>query len=169
MNETITQHIVSEVKRRLQENMEKIHICLERLTLDQIWHQPNASCLSVGNTLIHLNGNVRQYVMAGLLGHTDDRQRSEEFEPKNKLPLAEILNPLKDTMHEVNEHLDHISLENLNAVRPVQCFEESGAGILIHVVEHFSYHVGQIVYITKMFTDQPLGFYDNMDLEKKGS
>lgn len=169
MTESITQHIISEVKRRLRENMEKIHICLDRVTLDQIWYQPNASCLSIGNTLIHLNGNVRQYVIAGLFGNPDDRQRSAEFEPKDKLPLARIMKPLEVTMSEVNEHLDHISLENLNAVRSVQCFEESGAGILIHVVEHFSYHVGQIVYITKMFTDRPLGFYDNMDLEQKSS
>ena len=169
MSHTITNHIIQEIRRRMGENMQKIHICLERLTLDQIWYQPNGSCLSIGNTLLHLNGNIKQYVLSGLMDYPDTRQRAVEFEPKEKLPLSLILKPLEETIQEVHRLLDDVTLENLNAVRPVQCFEESGVGILIHVVEHFSYHVGQIVYITKMFTDTPLGFYDNMDLEKKGA
>jgi uncharacterized damage-inducible protein DinB len=152
----------------VQESMMKLQSCLDKLTLEQIWYRPNENTLSIGNTLLHLNGNVRQYILAGLAGGEDTRQRSKEFSERSVISKEDLLNPLKKTMQEVDQYLDKLDIDELTIVRPVQCFDESGVGILIHVVEHFSYHVGQVVYITKMLEDQDMGFYDGLDLEQKG-
>lgn len=170
MENKLISQIIDEVRRRMvEEGMMKLESCVDKLTLDQIWYRPNEHALSIGNTLLHLNGNVRQYILAGLAGGVDTRQRSKEFSERSRISKADLLNPLKETMQEVNQYLDQLDLENLTRVRPVQCFDETGVGILIHVVEHFSYHVGQVVYITKMMEDQDMGFYADIDLEKKGN
>jgi uncharacterized damage-inducible protein DinB len=169
MENKLLQYIIKEVRRRMvQESMMKLQSCLDKLTLEQIWYRPNENTLSIGNTLLHLNGNVRQYILAGLAGGEDTRQRSKEFSERSVISKEDLLNPLKKTMQEVDQYLDKLDIDELTIVRPVQCFDESGVGILIHVVEHFSYHVGQVVYITKMLEDQDMGFYDGLDLEQKG-
>src|SRR5688572_33501710 len=61
--------------------------------------------------------------------------------------------------------ITNIPVEELLNIRAVQTFEETGLTILIHVTEHFSYHTGQIAYITKMILDKPLGFYDGVPLQ----
>ena len=169
MENQLVQYIIKEVRRRMvQESMMKLQSCLDKLTLEQIWYRPNENTLSIGNTLLHLNGNVRQYILAGLASGADTRQRSKEFSERSVISKEDLLNPLKKTMQEVDQYLDKLDIDELTIVRPVQCFDESGVGILIHVVEHFSYHVGQVVYITKMLEDQDMGFYEGMDLEQKG-
>ena len=169
MENKLIQQIIDEVRRRMvEESMMKLQSCIEKLTLNQIWYRPNEHTLSIGNTLLHLNGNVRQYILAGLAGGEDTRQRSKEFSERSRISKEDLMSPLKETMQAVNQYLDQLDLENLTRIRPVQCFDETGVGILIHVVEHFSYHVGQVVYITKMLEGQDMGFYAGVDLEKKG-
>lgn len=169
MENQLVHQIIAEVRRRMvQESMMKLQACVDKLSLEQLWYRPNKNTLSIGNTLLHLNGNVRQYILAGLAEGDDTRARSKEFSERSMIPKDDLIGPLKTTLHEVDQYLDTIELSNLTKVRPVQCFDESGVGILIHVVEHFSYHVGQVVYITKMLEDQAMGFYDGKDLEQKG-
>ncbi len=169
MEKLLVHQIISEVRRRMvEESMMKLQACVDQLSLEQLWYRPNENTLSIGNTLLHLNGNVRQYILAGLAGGNDTRERSKEFNERSMIRKDDLMGPLKATIHEVDQYLDTIDIGNLTQVRPVQCFDESGVGILIHVVEHFSYHVGQVVYITKMLEDQGMGFYDGMDLEQKG-
>ena len=146
MEAKLIQQIIDEVRRRMvEESMMKLESCIEKLTLDQIWYRPNEHTLSIGNTLLHLNGNVRQYILAGLVGNEDTRQRSKEFSERSRISKNDLWIALKETMSEVDRHLDQLDIENLTRTRPVQCFDETGVGILIHVVEHFSYHVGQVV------------------------
>ena len=158
--------LIAEVKRRLfDESMPRLHKCLDQLTEAEVWQRPNEQSNSIGNLLLHLDGNIRQWVIAGLGGRPDTRRRQAEFDERGPIPKAALLDKLEATMKEVGDTLDALQPETLLAYRDVQTFRESGLSILVHVVEHFSYHVGQISYIVKSRKDIDMGYYEGVKLD----
>jgi len=167
--QVLANRIIADVKVRLmQESLPRIEKCLSVLPEAAIWQRPNTHSNSIGNLLLHLNGNVRQYILSGLGRQPDSRQRSVEFSTQYGASAQELLTMLWKTMDEVHQVLDRLHVKDLLEVRPVQCYELDGVSILIHVTEHFSYHTGQIVFYTKALQDMDMGFYADVDLEQKG-
>jgi uncharacterized damage-inducible protein DinB len=130
-----------------------------------VWWRPNESSNSIGNLILHLNGNVRQWILTGLGGQEDDRRRQQEFDERTQVSIDQLSNTLDQTMQALIPVIDNVSPDDLLRKRDVQTFEETGMTILIHVTEHFSYHTGQIAWITKMLTAKDLGFYEGIKLE----
>ena len=118
--------------------------------------------------MLHLAGNVRQWVVAGLGGAADVRERQAEFDAPGPMPTAELLGRLEQALSEAWAVLDGLDPASLLVPRRVQGFTESGLSILVHVVEHVSYHTGQIAYIVKARKDVDLGFYRGRDLDARG-
>jgi uncharacterized damage-inducible protein DinB len=161
--------LIRECRRRLfDESLPRIRACLSQLTVDETWSRPNEQTVSVGNLVLHLAGNVRQYVLATLGGAPDVRERQKEFDTPGPMAAACLLGILEKAMKEVSALLDRLDPSTLLQVHRVQGFEESGLSILVHVVEHFSYHTGQIAYIVKSRKNVDLGFYRGKDLNRKG-
>ena len=159
--------LITECKRRLtEESLPRIRTCLGQLTVDEIWARPNEQTVSAGNLVLHLAGNVRQYVIATLGGTLDRSERQAEFDAPGPMPTAELLGMLENTMAEVSQVLDRLDPATLLQTHRVQGFVESGLSILVHVVEHFSYHTGQIAYIVKSRKNVDLGFYRGKDLNR---
>ena len=168
MKQQILEEIIREIRRRMvEESTDKILKCLEELSEDEIWFRPNESSNSMGNLILHLCGNLRQYVLSGVDGQVDIRERGKEFAARGTMNKSKLTMHLRDTMKEVDIALTQIKAETLTDIREVQCYEESVVGILIHVTEHFSYHTGQIVYFTKMLRDKDMQFYAGVDLEAR--
>ena len=168
-DEAVAKALIKETRRRLfDESLPRIRKCLAEMTADEIWARPNEQSNSVGNLVLHLAGNVRQYIIATLGGVADVRERQKEFDEKGPLPTAELLDRLEKAMAEVSAVLDRLDPSTLLQTHRVQGFVESGLSILVHVVEHFSYHTGQIAYITKSRKNIDLGFYRGRDLNKRG-
>lgn len=158
--------LLTEVHRRLfDESFVRVRSCLARLDESQIWQRPNAQSNSIGNLVLHLCGNARQWILAGLLGQPDLRQRAAEFAEKGPLPTVELLRILDTLEADVRAGLASLTAADLLQSYAVQTFEENGVAILIHVVEHFSYHVGQITYQTKALLNIDTGYYAGLDLE----
>ena len=88
-----------------------------------------------------------------------------EFDERTVISAGELKDKLITTMELVHPVIANIPTEELLNIRSVQTFEETGLTILVHVTEHFSYHTGQIAYITKMLSNKPLGFYDGVTLQ----
>jgi len=165
----ITTALIRESKRRLyEESLPRIRTCLSQISVDEIWARPNEQTVSAGNLVLHLSGNVRQYVIATLGGVADVRERQAEFDEKGPLPTAELLGRLEKTMAEASAVIDRLDSATLLRSHRVQGFVETGLSILVHVVEHFSYHTGQIAYIVKSRKNVDLGFYRGRDLNKRG-
>ncbi|MFK7978993.1 MAG: DinB family protein [Saprospiraceae bacterium] len=165
---TLTTAFIAEIKRRLfEESMVRLKKCLAELTEEQIWYRPNNASNSVGNLVLHLHGNVRQWVVAGLGKNKDVRERQLEFNEQGPVPTNKMLADMDRLMVEVNTILDKMTSDDLLEVRNVQGFQESGLSILVHITEHFSYHVGQMTYIVKMLKDMDMGYYAEHDLEAK--
>ena len=157
--------LITETKRRLiHEFPPRIHKSLGQLTEEEIWERPNAETVSVGNLVLHLIGNVRQNILSALGGAPDQRRRQIEFDEKGPIPTAELLRRLDELIAETDQALDRVDPSTLLTVRPVQGYQESGLSILVHVIEHFSYHVGQISYIAKSRKAVDLGYYAGIDL-----
>jgi uncharacterized damage-inducible protein DinB len=157
--------LIAETKRRLfDEGVVRIKKSLSLMTEQQIWHRPNASSNSAGNLVLHLCGNVRQWIVSGLGKVGDVRTRQAEFDEQGPVPVDEMLSRLDALMQEVEAVLDRLSSDDLVAMHRVQGYDESGLSILVHVVEHFSYHVGQITYIVKALNDLDVGYYEGQEL-----
>lgn len=157
---------IAEIKRRLfKECIPRLKKCLGELSEAQIWYRPNEHSNSVGNITLHLCGNVRQWVIAGLGRQKDVRERQQEFDEKGPISTELLIQKVEQLMIEVDQVLDATTVEDLLTKRMVQgIFEESGLSILVHVVEHFSYHVGQVTYVVKMLKDIDTGYYAGENL-----
>lgn len=149
---------------RLDESTRMITKTFDVLTDAEMWQKPNASSNSIGNLILHLCGNITQYAISSLGEQTDHRERDAEFAAKGGLTKAELFNKLIATVNLAKLTIQNASTEQLLTKRQVQGFNFSGIGIIIHVVEHYSYHTGQIAFWAKLLKDEQLGFYDGLDL-----
>ena len=162
---TIHQLLIEQVRVRLfEESIPRIKHCLSLLTETEIWQRPNEHSNAVGNLVLHLCGNARQWIVAGLGQQTDIRKRDAEFSEQGPLPTSQLLDLLDSTRAELESTLDEVKASDLEQNYDVQVFRESGVSILVHVVEHFSYHTGQITYITKALKNIDTGYYSDLSL-----
>jgi uncharacterized damage-inducible protein DinB len=152
---------------RLNENPPRIEKCLALLTEDEVWQRPNQSSNSIGNLILHLCGNIRQYAVSSLGNEPDRRHRDFEFETKGGFTKEELWSKFSETIALAIATISETNGNDWLRNRKVQGFEFSGIGILIHVVEHLSYHTGQIAYYTKELKNKQVGFYDGQDLNIK--
>lgn len=138
----------------------KIERCLDLLSDEQIWWRANGKSNSIGNLVLHLSGNARQWIVCGLGTSSDARDRDAEFAQREVISREELLLRLRQTIAEVDKTLAQFDSDSLLEVRKIQGNEVSALEAILHVVEHFSMHAGQIVYITKQLTAHDLHFYD---------
>ena len=166
MTNQIHSAFIKEIELRLfDESLPRILSCVDQLSNEQVWWRPNENSNSIGNLILHLTGNVNQWINSGLGGVEDHRKRQAEFDERQVIPKERLVSNLQKIMMMAKEIIRELPEEELLKIRPVQTFKESGLSILIHVTEHFSYHTGQIAYITKMIKDGQLGFYEGIKLE----
>jgi uncharacterized damage-inducible protein DinB len=159
----------SEVRRRLlEESLPRLEKCLSLLSEEEVWIKPNSQTNSIGNLILHLRGNVAQWIGSGLGDWEDRRQRSLEFSSSGGPDKEELLRAIHETLLRAVAVVEEMNLEDFLRKRQVQCYEEWPVSILMHVVEHFSYHVGQIGLLVKLRTESDLGYYAGKDLEAKG-
>lgn len=163
----LTSEFIEQSVFRLQECTPRIKKCMDMLTETEIWKRPNESSNSVGNLLLHLNGNITQYILSSLGKLADIRTRDAEFEAQGGFTKTELFNKLQTTVNVAVSVIRRLDANALLAKRSVQGFALTGVGIIIHVVEHYSYHTGQIAFWTKLLKDHDLGFYAGVDLNKK--
>jgi uncharacterized damage-inducible protein DinB len=136
----------------------RIERCLRLLTAKQIWWRPNARSNSVGNLALHLAGNVRQWIIAGLGGKPFERDRNREFAERGPVPRQRLITQLRSTVRDACRVIARLSERDLRRLHPIQGFEVSGLRALLHVTEHFAFHTGQVIAITKQLTGKDLGF-----------
>ena len=142
------------------EYLPKIERCLEQLTDEEVWWRANQESNSIGNLLLHLSGNARQWIVCGLGGAPDERERQKEFDQRALIPRSELLAKLKQTITEVDDALEQFDPAQMLSSRQIQGTEVTALEAIFHVVEHFSMHTGQIILLAKMLTKKDLRFYD---------
>jgi hypothetical protein len=136
--------------------------CISSLTDEQVWWRPNEASNSIGNLILHLNGNVGQWLVASFNKDDDKRNRPEEFAAREGATAAELLAKLGTTLDAAAKVLGRLTVEELLAPYEIQGYHVRGLDAVYQVVEHFGLHYGQIVYITKLLTEKDLGFYKEL-------
>ncbi|HSM50280.1 MAG TPA: DinB family protein [Thermoanaerobaculia bacterium] len=142
----------------LGEYLAKIEAALAPLADEQLWWRPAESTNAIGNLLLHLHGNLSQWVLDGLGGREYTRRRGEEFAARAGAPKGELLAALAATVAACREAAAALPAAELARVRTIQGYDVDGARALFHAVEHMSYHTGQIVLLAKALGAE-LDFY----------
>ncbi len=168
MRDAVSKEFIEQIIYRLDESTRMVTLSLGHLTDEDMWSRPNETSNSIGNLILHLCGNIRQYAISSLGNTQDTRERDAEFEANAGFSKKELLDMLIETVEEAKRVLETCTVSELMRKREVQGFVFSGIGIAIHVTEHYSYHTGQIAFWTKQVnTKKSLGFYDGINLNKK--
>lgn len=160
MSDAIAAAFVDQAKRHLtQDFLPKIRRCVETLSEEEVWRRGNENTNSIGNLILHLCGNVRQWIISGVGGHPDTRRRPLEFAERGPIAREELIQKLEQTLEEAVGILDSVDARSLLQPRRIQRYDVTGVQAIFHVVEHFSYHTGQIIYITRLLKNVDLKFY----------
>jgi len=142
---------------KMNQLVEFIAVCLNKLTDDQIWARGHENENSSGNLVLHLAGNVRQWILHGLGGQADVRVRDLEFSTMGGITAADLTSLIRRTVAEANGVIAGLTGEQLSRVYEIQKRTVNGVEAVLNVVEHFSRHTGQILFATKNLTGEELG------------
>ncbi len=164
MNETGREFIARARYHLSEDFLPKIERCVTLLSDEQIWWRPNEESNSIGNLILHLSGNARQWIVTGLSATTDDaRDRDSEFAQREIISREELLTLLRQTLSDVGATLEAFDPDRLLERKTIQGLDVTALEAIFHVVEHFSMHTGQIILLTKMIANSDLGFYEFTD------
>lgn len=150
-------------RREIRQRVGRIESCLETLDSAQIWGRAHETENSIGNLILHLCGNVRQWIISGVGGAPDDRVRDAEFAQREAIPKAELVRRLKETTEEADRVLGGLTAGALIEKRRIQVYDVSVIQAVTHVAVHFAEHTGQIIWATKRMTGEDLGFYSYLN------
>lgn len=159
---------VSYASRKLGDHLAQIRRCVALLSEEQVWFRPNDNSNSVANLLLHLSGNLRQWIIGGVAGRPIARNRQAEFDVRGGISKDEALARLEQTVHEVCTVMESAGDDVLTRINEIQTYQVSGAAAILHVVEHFAFHTGQIVTTTKWLLDVDLSLYNEHGHRRDG-
>ena len=139
----------------------KLRHCVNALPRDAVWARPNESSNSIGNLLVHLTGNVTEWILGGVGGRSIKRYRAGEFEQQDGADAAALLDDLEKVLQEADAVLAGLTEKDLERSVVIQGRDTNVLGAVYHVVEHFAMHTGQIVLMTKIYAPGKIQFYED--------
>ncbi len=153
-------------KRVFEESYARIYRCLTMMSEEQLWESPGKNIPPAGCLILHLCGNARQWILSGLGGMEDNRDRDQEFVPQENIRKSDFIFLLENMKSQLQRCISQLSNEDFEKIYSIQGFQVTGFSALVHVIEHFSYHTGQITTLTKLYTNKETGYYADLDLNK---
>jgi uncharacterized damage-inducible protein DinB len=162
MSESVPAIFLDFSARKLQQLSERIESCLGELSEEQVWARGSENENAIGNLALHLCGNVRQWVVSGVGGRPDIRDRDAEFAARGGLSRTELARRLRETVVDAAQTLSELPPGRLGERVTIQGYNLSVTEAIYHVVEHFSMHAGQIIFATKALTSGDPGFYSHL-------
>ena len=141
----------------------KIGRCVTQLTDDDVWWRPNDASNSIGNLIVHLCGNVTQWILGGVGRQAYMRARQQEFDEREVKPSTELLSRLSEIVHEADAVIAAQTSDSLAERRQIQGYDVTVLEAIFHVVEHFAMHTGQIIALTKIRTASDLKLWRPQD------
>jgi len=139
----------------------KIRQCLDALPSDATWQRSDAQSNSIGNLLLHLEGNVRQWIITNVGGQPGERHRSAEFAAVTGDDADALYGRLRATLDAADAVIGALSHADLETRRTIQGRDVTVFDAVYHVVEHFSLHTGQIILLTKLLSPGGIRFYED--------
>ncbi len=159
---TLESEFLTVATTTLQQLCGRIEGCIANLRPEQVWIRGGENQNAIGNLILHLSGNVRQWIVSGVGGAEDVRARDAEFAARGAQDPLELLLRLRSTVTEAEAVMRGLSANQLLERIRVQGYTITKLEAIFHVVEHFSGHTFQIIFATKLLTDEDLGFYAHL-------
>jgi len=160
----IEQHFLKVSVDELLAFSARIEDCVGRLNHDQVWTRNSNNENAIGNLVLHLCGNARQWIISGVGGKPDVRNRDAEFAASGGMQPSELVQHLKTTVSEAVDVIRNLPPSRLMETKTIQKhYDVTMMGAIYHVVGHFAQHTGQIIFVTKMLTGQDLGYYKHLN------
>jgi uncharacterized damage-inducible protein DinB len=153
------QLFIEESRSLLRSYLVKIEHSVAQLSTEDVWWRPNEASNSIGNLLLHLRGNVTQWIVGGVGRQPYERHRQQEFDERSPRSIGELMAGLKAVLDEADGIIAGLQADSLATRRHVQNYDTTVLQAIYHVVEHFSMHTGQIILITKARTGSDLGLW----------
>lgn len=147
---------------KLEQLADRIVTCLGKLSYEQIWARGSENENAVGNLVLHLCGNLRQWIGTGVAGKPDVRVRDREFRARGDVQADELRERLEGTVADAVAIIRGLTATQLAELTTVQDYSVTKLEAVYHAVEHFAQHAGQIMFFTKMATSEDLGFYRHL-------
>ncbi len=155
----LTDEFLRVSRHQLQVRLQRIETCLGRLNDEQIWFRRHEVENAVGNLVLHLCGNISQWIVGGVGGEQVLRDRDAEFARRAPLPADDLARRLRAVVREADAVLAGLTAADLLKPRRIQGYDVTVFHAVYHVVEHMAEHTGQIIWATKGLIGEDLGFY----------
>ena len=156
---SIEEIFLTEAAEKLAENLSRIEICVAKLSQELIWARDSENENGVGNLLLHLEGNVRQWILSGVAGAPERRDRPGEFAARSGPAGPVLMANLRSAVTDATRVIRSVPHGRLREAVRIQGYDTTILAAIFHVVEHFSGHTYQIILLTKHATREDLGFY----------
>jgi hypothetical protein len=147
---TVGAAFLAEGREHLAKHLAKIRHCLDQLDDEQVWWRPHESMNSIANILLHLGGNMQQWIVAGIGGEPDVRRRPQEFSERGPIPKSELLRRLQEVSSRVHAVLAATPEAELLRHRRIQGFDVTGLSAIFDSLAHLNGHTQEIIYITRL-------------------
>ncbi len=144
----------------LDEYVPKIRLAVAPLTDEDIWWRPAAGSNSIGNLILHIEGNARQWILGGVAQEENERDRDAEFSATGGWSKAELIDRLAQSFQLIGAAILAVPASEMDAPRVIQGATTTVFNAIYHVVEHVSMHTGQIIQLTKWRAPGAIRFYD---------
>ncbi|HEY2015356.1 MAG TPA: DUF1572 family protein [Bryobacteraceae bacterium] len=162
MDDALQRQFLDHSVEKLKQYTHRIETCLGKLNQEQVWLRGSENENAVGNLVLHLSGNVRQWIVSGVGAQPDVRQRDSEFSTRGGISVPDLMERLRATVEEASAVIRAVTPQRFAERLVIQKYEVSVMEAIYHVVEHFSMHTGQIMFATKLLTGSDLGFYAHL-------
>ena len=149
-------------RHQLKLKTDRIFKCVKKLTIEQIWSRTHNTENSIGNLIHHLSGSIQQWVLSGIEGRPNERNRNEEFERREPIPTDELLKNLAETVSQADHVFANLTAPELLSERKIKLSNVTVLEAIYHIVDHLSGHTGQIISATKRITGKSLGFSSSL-------
>jgi uncharacterized damage-inducible protein DinB len=163
----LEQMLIDQLRLRIgTESLQRIRICLNGVSEEVLWKAPNAGITSIGNSVLHCIGNADQWLSSILAGTEQKRDRAQEFKQGHEGTVTDLLNAIRDFEIRLNEYVKCLEVINLKSSLIIQGISTNGVDGIVHVIEHFSYHTGQITLLAKLYSQVETNYYGHLNLDE---
>ena len=156
---TVEQIFLTAAADKLAENLDRIETCVPKLPPEWLWARESENENAVANLVLHLEGNLRQWIVSGIGGAPVTRDRQSEFSARSGETGTVLVANLRSVVHDAVRVIRTLPHARLTEAVSIQGYDTTVLAAIFHVVEHFSGHTYQIILLTKRATHEDLGFY----------
>ena len=165
MNEKFSSEFSVQICALLDQAVEKIDHCLDQLDDEQIWWRPEKGLNSIGNLLLHICGNLRQWCIVPVNDLPDNRKREAEF-TTDHMDRKELLDLVNSTVGEAKQSIRRIAGHQLLSQKLIQGFHVNLMNALLHTTTHFQGHTHQIIYLTRLQKKETYRFHFTVESDR---